>query len=111
MALEFLPPAGGKLCQTFLLSGTRCALFPVPGEERPRKTAQRNEVEVKAEQQASLRRADGREGTAPAIDHGMSGATTMTVFSRSSASLRRGSRTDGVSLKAPEKSACICETS
>ena len=48
-----------------MLSGTRRAPFPVPGEERPRKTAQRNEVEVKAEQQASLQRADGRERHRP----------------------------------------------
>ena len=94
-----------------MLSETRCALFPAPGKERPRKTAQRNEVEVKAEQQASLRRADGRERHRPGDrprDERCDDDYRVFQIERKSAA---GSRTDGVSLKAPEKSACICETS
>ena len=107
---NFLPPAGGKLCEAFLLSGTRRAPFPVPGEERPRKTAQRNEVEVKAEQQASLQRADGRERHRPGDrprDERCDDDRVFQIERKSAAGIRTG----GVSLKAPEKSACICETS
>ena len=94
-----------------MLSGTRRVPFPVPGEERLRKTAQRNEVEVKAEQQASLRRADGRERHRPGDrprDERCDDDDRVFQIERKSVA---GSRTGGVSLKAPEKSACICEMS